>query len=130
MSGLVSAAAILLEGSEEWYVLDKVLDDEPEAGDMEGRIIIKSVQEPAVKRLVKGTGDFAGVGRSWVRWSRRMSLFHIPDHAMYLTTRLEVGKDGKTVCESVKGKVASVLGWEFGEKVLFMQATKENLMGS
>ena len=41
---------------------------------------------------------------------------------------MEVGKDGKTAYERVKGKVASVLGLEFGEKVLFMKTTKGNMM--
>ena len=53
---------------------------------------------------------------------------YIPDHAMYLINRLEVGKDGKTAYERVKGKVASVLGLEFGERVLFMKTTKGKMM--
>ena len=52
----------------------------------------------------------------------------VPDHAMYLINRLEVGKDGKTAYERVKGKVASVLGLEFVEKVLFMKTTKGKMM--
>ena len=44
---------------------------------------------------------------------------------MYLINRLEVGKDGKTAYERVKGKVASVLGLEFGE---IMKATKGKMM--
>ena len=56
-------------------------------------------------------------------------MTYIPSyHAMYLINRLEVGKDGKTAYERVKGKVASVLGLEFGEKVLFMKTTKGKMM--
>ena len=54
MSELVLAAAIPVKGSEGRYMLDKVLDYLVEAGDTEGRIIIKSDQETAVKQLVKG----------------------------------------------------------------------------
>ena len=42
-----------MKGSEGRYMLDTVLDYLAEAGDMEGRIIIKSDQELAVKLLVK-----------------------------------------------------------------------------
>ena len=43
----------------------------------------------------------------------------IPDYAAYLMNRLEVGKDGKTAYERTKGKKPTVLGIEFGEKVLY-----------
>ena len=33
--------------------------------------------------------------------------------------RLKVGEDGKTVHERVRGKKASVIGLEFGEKLLY-----------
>ena len=40
------------------------------------------------------------------------------EYASYLMNRLEVGKDGKTACERTKGKAATVLGIEFGEKLV------------
>ena len=43
----------------------------------------------------------------------------IPEYAAHLLKRLEVGKDGKTAYERVKGKKATALGVEFGEKVLW-----------
>ena len=43
----------------------------------------------------------------------------MPEYAAYLLNRLEVGKDGKTAYERIKGKVGSVVGVEFGEKVLW-----------
>ena len=43
----------------------------------------------------------------------------IPEYAAYLLDRLEVGKDGKTAYEGTKGKKATVVGLEFGEKVLW-----------
>ena len=44
---------------------------------------------------------------------------YMPEYAAYLLNRLEVGKDGKTAYERCKGKRATVLGLEFGEKVLY-----------
>jgi hypothetical protein len=41
------------------------------------------------------------------------------DYAAYLVNRLEVGKDGKTSYERSKGKKATVIGIEFGEKLLW-----------
>ena len=40
------------------------------------------------------------------------------EHAAYLLNRLEVGRDGKTAYERMKGKKATVLGIEFGERVM------------
>ena len=39
----------------------------------------------------------------------------LPEYAAYLLNRLEVGKDGKTAYERAKGKLATVVGLEFGE---------------
>ena len=44
---------------------------------------------------------------------------YMPEYAAYLLNRLEIGKDGKTAYERYKGKKATVLGLEFGEKVLY-----------
>ena len=41
------------------------------------------------------------------------------EHASYLLNRLEVGRDGKTAYERSKGKRATVLGLEFGEKMMW-----------
>ena len=41
------------------------------------------------------------------------------EYAAYLVNRLSVGKDGKTPYERNKGKKATVLGVEFGEKLLY-----------
>ena len=41
----------------------------------------------------------------------------------YLPNRLEVGRDGKTSSERLKGKKARVQGIEFGEAVLFKRLT-------
>jgi hypothetical protein len=44
---------------------------------------------------------------------------------LYLLNRLEVGKDGKTAWERIRGKSASALGVEFGEKVAFKKKLKD-----
>ena len=43
----------------------------------------------------------------------------IPEYAAYILNRLEVGKDGKTAYERARGKKATVVGLEFGEKLLW-----------
>ena len=51
--------------------------------------------------------------------ARERIVAFIPEYAAYLMNRLEVGKDGKTAYERVRGKKATVLGIEFGEKLLY-----------
>ena len=46
-------------------------------------------------------------------------IISMPEYATYLMNRLEVGQDGKTAYERTKGKKATVLGTEFGEKLLY-----------
>ena len=43
----------------------------------------------------------------------------ILEYASYLMNRLEVGKDGKVAYDRAKGKKPTVLGVEFGEKLLY-----------
>ena len=43
----------------------------------------------------------------------------IPEYAAYVLNRLEVGKDGKTAYERARGKKATVVGLEFGEKIFW-----------
>ena len=43
----------------------------------------------------------------------------MPEYAAFIINRREVGKDGKTAYERNKGKKASILGLEFGEKLLY-----------
>ena len=55
---------------------------------------------------------------------------YMPEYAAYLLNRLKVGKDGKTAYERCRGKKATVLGLEFGEKVLYkvkLNAKQEKL---
>ncbi len=43
----------------------------------------------------------------------------VPEYAAYLMNRLEVGKDGTVAYDRAKGKKPTVLGVEFGEKLLY-----------
>ena len=49
---------------------------------------------------------------------RERIVAFIPEYAAYLMNRLKKGEDGKVAFERARGKVPSVLGVEFGEKVL------------
>ena len=49
------------------------------------------------------------------------------EYAAYLTNRLEVGKDGKTAYQRSKGKSATVLGIEYGEKILYKVKAKAKM---
>ena len=49
------------------------------------------------------------------------------DYAGYLLNRLEVGKDGKTAYERTKVEAATVLGVEFGEKLLWKRKTAQKM---
>ena len=49
------------------------------------------------------------------------------DYAAYLINRLLVGKDGKTAYERNKGKSGTVMGIEFGEKVLHLKKDKAKM---
>ncbi len=54
------------------------------------------------------------------------------DYASFIMNRLEVGADGKTAYERIKGKRAEVPGLEFGEKVLwkYLPAAKMQKMNA
>ena len=66
--------------------------------------------------------------RTAVKINPRMPIVtFLPEYAAYLMNRLEVGKDGKTAYERVRGKKATVLGIEFGEKLLYKVKIKNKL---
>ena len=49
------------------------------------------------------------------------------EYASFLLNRLELGKDGKTAYERVKVKSATVLGIEFGEKLLWKKKAQSKM---
>ena len=55
------------------------------------------------------------------------ALVFVTEYAAYLLNRLEVGKDGKTAYERCKGKRGTVVGVEFGEKLLYKVRHKNKL---
>eukprot|EP00973_Karenia_brevis_P039235 5418123-Karenia_brevis.AAC.1 len=54
-------------------------------------------------------------------------MVFIPQYAAYLYNRLHRGEDGKVGYERVKGKKPSVIGIEFGEKILYMRSKGSKL---
>jgi hypothetical protein len=66
--------------------------------------------------------------RAAVKIDPRMPIVtFLLEYAAYLMNRLEVGKDGKTAYERGRGKKATVLGIEFGEKLLYKVKIKNKL---
>ena len=57
---------------------------------------------------------------------RRIVKF-MAEYGAYLLNRLEIGKDGKTAYEKLKGKKRRVLGIEFGEKLLWKVKLQEKM---
>ena len=51
--------------------------------------------------------------------ARERIVAFIPEYVAYLMNRLCRGEDGKVSYERIKGKKPTVLGVEFGEKVLY-----------
>ena len=51
--------------------------------------------------------------------ARERVVAFMPEYAAYLLNRLQQGEDGKVAYERVRGKKPTVLGLEFGEKVLY-----------
>ena len=51
--------------------------------------------------------------------ARERIISFMPEYAAYLVNRLNQGEDGKVPYERIKGKKPTVLGIEFGEKLLF-----------
>ena len=54
-------------------------------------------------------------------------VIFMAEYAAYLINRLEVGKDGKTAYERCRGKRATVMAIEFGEKLLWKVRQKNRL---
>ena len=50
--------------------------------------------------------------------AREWIIGFIPEYAAYLVNRLNRGEDGKVPYERIKGKSPTILGIEFGEKLL------------
>ena len=68
------------------------------------------------------------------RWGVKIDATHsiwpwIAEHAGFLLTRFEVGRDGKTAYERLKGKSAKVQGMSFAEGILWKRKRKGGPLG-
>ena len=97
-----------------------------------GRYIVETIpvgssaSNGIVERAIRSVQQQVRVMRSAVeeRTGAKLTPRHpimtwMVENANYLLNRYEVGHDGKTAYERCKGKVAKVLGIEFGEAVLW-----------
>lgn len=157
-TGMYFATAVPTKGSIGRFAVDKVIDYMDELGDRNGRVIVKTDQEPAIKTFVKDLVEAREEGRTITEESPVKSsgsngraeravqtleghirvlllglearlgtridakepiVTYMPEYAAYLLNRMKVGKDGRTAYERCKGKKATILGLEFGEKLLY-----------
>ena len=68
------------------------------------------------------------------KWGVKLSIGHpvwtwMVEYAAFLLTRFEVGKDGKTAYERMKGKTAKVQGMEFAEGILWKRRREGGPLG-
>jgi hypothetical protein len=68
------------------------------------------------------------------KWGVKLEVVHpvwswMAEYAAFLLTRCEVGKDGKTAYERLKGKKAKVQGMEFGEGVMWKRRREGGPLG-
>ena len=94
-----------------------ILEESPKKSSGSNGVVVRAVQTvEGFTRSLKSQLD--------ERYMTRISaeypiVIWMCDYASYLLTRLGVGRDGKTATERSKGKKASVLGVDFGEKVMW-----------
>ena len=94
-----------------------ILEESPVQSHGSNGIVERGVQsiEGQVRTMKLGLEERLGMD---IDAEERIVNF-LPEYAGYLLNRLEVGKDGKTPYERNKGKKATVLGIEFGEKLFW-----------
>ena len=104
----------LMEGREEGKT---VPEESPVRSSGSNGIVEKGVQEVEgqVRAIFLG---FQERMKGRVDTRERIVAF-IPEYAAYLMNRMCIGKDGKVPYERIKGKKPTILGIEFGEKVLY-----------
>ena len=88
-------------------------------------IVERTVQEVEgiVRSIYLGLQDRLGRKVS----ARERIVAFIPDYAAYLVNRLKKGEDGRVAYERCKGKKPTVMGVEFGEKLLFRKRTGQKM---
>jgi hypothetical protein len=94
-----------------------MVEDSPKRSSGSNGVVERAVQE--VEGSIRA-GFLALQHRVGRRIDARERLVaFLPEYMVYLMNRLKTGEDGKTVYERVRGKQGSVVGVEFGEKVLY-----------
>jgi hypothetical protein len=94
-----------------------LVEESPVKSSGSNGIVEKGVQEleGQIRALFVGLGDRLGRKLD----SRERIVAFMPEFAAYGLNRLKVGLDGKVPYQRARGKRPTVLGLEFGEKVLF-----------
>ena len=112
----------LVEAREEGRSL---LEESPVKSSGSNGVVERGVQsvEGHVRAIFLAFQDRLGVKID----TRERIVTFIPEYAAYLLNRLEVGRDGKVAYERVKGKKPTVLGIEFGEKLMYKVKPKNKL---
>jgi hypothetical protein len=143
------ATAVPHKGGQGKFATDKCLEFIEEMGDREGDLIIKSDQEPSMKYLIgdivserekgktileespvrssgsngiveRGVQEMEGRIRGiYIQLQEHLGFEVCAKERIIAFNRLHRGSDGKVPYERIKGKAPSILGIEFGEKVLY-----------
>ena len=102
-------------GNDEW--IKDVIENSPVGSSKSNGIVERAIQ--SVQEMIRTIrSDIEG------RWGVKIDATHsiwpwIAEHAGLLLTMFEVGRDGKTAYERLKGKSAKVQGMAFAEGILW-----------
>ena len=105
-----------------------VIEEAPKKSSGSNGIVEREVQkiEGRIRAIFLGMQERLGRRLD----ARERIVAFVPEYAAYLENRLNQGADGMVAYERVKGKRPTVLGVEFGEKVLFKNIWASNLKRS
>ena len=109
------------------YLFKNIGDQRPEGRTIPEESPVKSSGSNAVVK--RGVREIAGGIKALLLGlqkriggkidARERIVSFIPEYVAYLLNRLSQGEDGKVPYERIKGKKPTILGLEFGEKVLY-----------
>ena len=94
-----------------------LVEEAPKRSNGSNGVVERGVQEVEGQIRTLFLGLQSRLGRKLD--ARERIVAFIPEYAAYLLNRMLRGNDGKVPYERIKGKKPSVLGIEFGEKVMF-----------
>ena len=95
-----------------------VIEESPVQSSASNGIVERAIQEIEGRIRAIYLQLESRIGRD-ISAKERIIAF-IPEYAAYLTNRLHKWSDGKTAYERTRGKKPTVLGIEFGEKLLYL----------